>query len=45
MHEMLTLAARLGIRATSESLPMAEANKAVERVRNSDARFRIVLHN
>jgi uncharacterized zinc-type alcohol dehydrogenase-like protein len=45
MKEMLDLSSRFGIHATCESLPMAEVNTAIERVRRNDQRFRIVVHN
>lgn len=45
MREMLTLSDRLNIHATCEVLPMARVNEAVDRVRKSDTRFRIVMAN
>ena len=45
MVEMLDFSAAHGIRACCESMPMSKANEAIERVRNNNQRFRIVLHN
>jgi len=43
--EMLAFAARHGVRAQVETVPMAEANRALERTRRSEARYRMVLVN
>jgi uncharacterized zinc-type alcohol dehydrogenase-like protein len=40
---MLAFAARHGIRAQTESVPLNEANAAVEKVRSNRARYRMVL--
>jgi len=45
IRAMLDFAARHGIAADVERLPMAEANRAVERVRRNEARYRMVLEN
>lgn len=45
MREMLAFAARHGIRARSERVPMAEVNAALQRVRRNLPRYRIVLVN
>jgi uncharacterized zinc-type alcohol dehydrogenase-like protein len=42
---MLTFAARHGIKAQTESYAMSEVNPAMDRVRNNQARYRIVLKN
>ena len=41
--EMLDLVARDGIRPKVETLPLADINKAVARLREGRARYRIVL--
>lgn len=43
MGEMLAFAVRHGIRARTEALPMDRANEALDRVRKSQARYRMVL--
>jgi uncharacterized zinc-type alcohol dehydrogenase-like protein len=43
IQEMLAFAARHGIRAQTESVPLNEANAAVEKVRSNRARYRMVL--
>ena len=45
MREMLSIAQAKGIRPQVERMPMAQANKAVERVRENRARYRVVLTN
>ena len=45
IREMLDFAARHGITAQVERMPMAEVNAALDRVRNNQARYRIVLEN
>lgn len=43
MREMLGFAARHGIRAAIERVPMAQVNAAVDKVRTGKARYRVVL--
>lgn len=43
MVEMLELAARLGIAPRVETFPMEEVNKAIEKVRHNQVRYRAVL--
>lgn len=43
MREMLTFAARHEIVAQTESVPMIEVNAAIEKVRQNQARYRMVL--
>ncbi|HHG85685.1 MAG TPA: NAD(P)-dependent alcohol dehydrogenase [Bacteroidetes bacterium] len=43
MSEMLEFAARHQIRATTECLPIADVNTALDKVRNNAARYRMVL--
>jgi alcohol/geraniol dehydrogenase (NADP+) len=43
--EMLEFAARHGIGAQTEVVPMAEVNAAIEKVRTNRARYRMVLKN
>ncbi|MCU0497640.1 MAG: NAD(P)-dependent alcohol dehydrogenase [Anaerolineae bacterium] len=43
MREMLTFAARHGIVAQTEAIPMNEVNAAIEKVRHNQARYRMVL--
>lgn len=43
MQEMLWFAARHGIRAMTETMPMTEVNTAIERVRRNEVRYRLVL--
>lgn len=45
MKEMLTFAARHDVLAETETLPMPEINKAIQKVRRNKARFRMVLTN
>jgi uncharacterized zinc-type alcohol dehydrogenase-like protein len=45
IREMLTLAAERGIAATSEVVPMREANRALDKTRHNEARYRMVLAN
>ena len=43
MGDMLEFSARHNIQAKTEVMPMAEANAAIQRVRNNSARYRMVL--
>ncbi|HXK59334.1 MAG TPA: NAD(P)-dependent alcohol dehydrogenase [Acidobacteriota bacterium] len=45
IRELLDFAARHGIRAKVEVVPMREANAALERTRTNKARYRMVLEN
>ena len=45
LKEMLDVAARHGIKATTESFPMAQANAAIEKVKKNKVRYRAVLAN
>lgn len=45
IETMLAFAARHGIEAQTESFAMAEINPAMDRVRNNQARYRVVLKN
>jgi len=45
ISEMLTFAAQNNIKAKTEVVGMADCNKAVERVRQNEARYRMVLQN
>jgi uncharacterized zinc-type alcohol dehydrogenase-like protein len=45
IREMLNVAARHGVKATTESFPMAKANEAIEKVKKSKVRYRAVLAN
>jgi len=45
IEEMLRFAALHGITARTEAFPMSEVNMAVDRVRKSQARYRVVLEN
>ncbi|HLE61119.1 MAG TPA: NAD(P)-dependent alcohol dehydrogenase, partial [Thermoanaerobaculaceae bacterium] len=45
IREMLAFAARQGIAATTEVVPMREANEALDRTRRNLARYRMVLAN
>jgi alcohol/geraniol dehydrogenase (NADP+) len=45
LREMLDVAARHGVKATTELFPMAKANEAIEKVKKSKVRFRAVLAN
>ena len=43
MREMLDFAARHGIGAQVETLPMSDVNTALDRLRRNDVRYRFVL--
>ncbi len=43
IREMLDFAARHNIKARTEPMPMSDANKGINRVRDNDARYRVVL--
>jgi len=45
LREMLDVAARHGVKATTELFPMAKANEAIEKVKKSRVRYRAVLAN
>ena len=45
LREMLDVAARHGVKATTESFPMAKANEAIEKVKKNKVRYRAVLAN
>ena len=45
IHEMLEFAARHDIEAKTEVMPLADVNKAIEKVRANKARYRMVLKN
>jgi len=45
LEEMLRFAALNGITAQTESMPMAEVNTGLQRVRENRARYRVVLEN
>jgi alcohol/geraniol dehydrogenase (NADP+) len=45
LMEMLDVAARHGVKAVTESFPMAKANDAVARVKKNQVRYRAVLAN
>jgi uncharacterized zinc-type alcohol dehydrogenase-like protein len=45
LHEMLDVAARHGVKAITESFPMAKANEAVAKVKKNQVRYRAVLGN
>jgi uncharacterized zinc-type alcohol dehydrogenase-like protein len=45
IETMLAFAARHGIKAQTESFAMSEVNPAMDRVRNNQARYRVVLKN
>jgi alcohol/geraniol dehydrogenase (NADP+) len=45
IREMLDVAARHGVKATTEAFPMAKANDAVEKVKKNKVRYRAVLAN
>ncbi len=45
LREMLNVAARHGVKATTESFPMAKANEAIEKVKKNKVRYRAVLAN
>jgi len=45
IREMLDVAARHGVKATTEPFPMAKANEAIEKVKKNKVRYRAVLTN
>jgi uncharacterized zinc-type alcohol dehydrogenase-like protein len=45
LREMLDVAARHGIKATTESFPMDKANEAIDKVKKGKVRYRAVLAN
>ncbi len=45
LREMIDVAARHGVKATTESFPMAKANEAIEKVKKNKVRYRAVLAN
>jgi alcohol/geraniol dehydrogenase (NADP+) len=45
LREMLDVAARHGVKATTERFPMDKANEAIEKVKKSKVRYRAVLAN
>jgi uncharacterized zinc-type alcohol dehydrogenase-like protein len=45
LREMLFVAARHGVKATTERFPMAKANDAIEKVKKGKVRYRAVLAN
>ena len=45
IREMLRLAARHGIKAQTEVVPMKDINDAVDKTRQGKARYRMVLKN
>ncbi len=45
LHEMLDVAARHNVKAITEKFAMKDANKAVERVKKNQVRYRAVLAN
>jgi uncharacterized zinc-type alcohol dehydrogenase-like protein len=45
IKEMLDVAARHGVKAQTESFPMAKANEAIEEVKKNKVRYRAVLAN
>jgi uncharacterized zinc-type alcohol dehydrogenase-like protein len=45
IKEMLDVAARHGVKATTELFPMAQANEAIDKVKKSKVRYRAVLSN
>jgi uncharacterized zinc-type alcohol dehydrogenase-like protein len=45
LREMLDVAARHSVKATTELFPMAKANDAIEKVKKSKVRYRAVLAN
>jgi uncharacterized zinc-type alcohol dehydrogenase-like protein len=45
LREMLDVAARHGVQATTELFPMAQANAAIEKVKKNKVRYRAVLAN
>jgi alcohol/geraniol dehydrogenase (NADP+) len=45
LREMLDVAARHGVMATTERFPMTKANDAIEKVKKNKVRYRAVLAN
>jgi uncharacterized zinc-type alcohol dehydrogenase-like protein len=45
LREMMDVAARHGVKATTELFPMAKANEAIEKVKKNKVRYRAVLAN
>jgi len=45
LREMIDVAARHGIEATTEAFPMAKVNEAIEKVKKNKVRYRAVLVN
>jgi len=45
LREMLDVAARHGVKATTELFPMTKANEAIEKVKKNKVRYRAVLGN
>jgi uncharacterized zinc-type alcohol dehydrogenase-like protein len=45
LREMMDVAARHGVKALTESFPMAKANEAIEKVKKNKVRYRAVLAN
>ncbi len=45
LREMIDVAARHGVKAQTESFPMAKANEAIEKVKKNKVRYRAVLTN
>jgi uncharacterized zinc-type alcohol dehydrogenase-like protein len=45
IKEMLDVAARHGVKALTESFPMARANTAIDKVKKNKVRYRAVLAN
>jgi alcohol/geraniol dehydrogenase (NADP+) len=45
LREMLEVAGRHGVKATTEAFPMAKANEAIEKVKKNKVRYRAVLAN
>jgi uncharacterized zinc-type alcohol dehydrogenase-like protein len=45
LREMLDVAARHGVHATTEAFPMAKANDAIQKVKKGKVRYRAVLAN
>jgi len=45
IREMLDVAARHNVKATTESFPMTKANEAIEKVKKNKVRYRAVLAN
>jgi uncharacterized zinc-type alcohol dehydrogenase-like protein len=45
IREMIDVAARHGVKAITETFPMAKANEAIEKVKKNKVRYRAVLAN